>query len=55
MTQNVFFIEWLVIVTELAVEFIYMIYMIFFINKKRNDPEYTRPIFPEEEITAEEK
>ncbi len=36
-----------VVVTETALEFIYMIYMIFFIRKKRNDPEYNRPIFTE--------
>ncbi|MBR4461549.1 MAG: PrsW family intramembrane metalloprotease [Erysipelotrichaceae bacterium] len=34
-----------VVVTETALEFIYMICMIFFIRKKRNDPEYNRPIF----------
>ncbi|MBQ5443867.1 MAG: PrsW family intramembrane metalloprotease [Erysipelotrichaceae bacterium] len=28
-----------------ASEFIYMIRMIFFIRKKRNDPEFTRPVF----------
>ncbi|MBQ6560219.1 MAG: PrsW family intramembrane metalloprotease [Erysipelotrichaceae bacterium] len=34
-----------VVVTETALEFIYMICMIFFISKKRNDPDYNRPIF----------
>lgn len=28
-----------------ACETIYLVYMIFFIRKKRNDPEYNRPIF----------
>lgn len=37
-----------VVVTEVALETIYMIYMIFFIRKKRQDPEYTSPVFTEE-------
>ena len=37
----------IVVVTLVLVEFIYLIYMIFFIRKKRNDPEYTKPIFTE--------
>lgn len=38
----------IVVVSEVIIEVIYMIYMIFFIKKKRNNPEYTRPIFTEE-------
>ena len=47
--------DWTIPVTLLLVlgEFIYIIYMVFFIRKKRNDASYTSPIFPEEEISQE--
>ena len=46
----------IIVVTLVALETAYMIYMIFFIRKKRNDPEYTKPVFPQTEtpVSAEE-
>ena len=34
-----------VVITEVFIEVIFLVYMIFFIRKKRNDPQYTSPIF----------
>ena len=42
--------EWVAMVELLlvAADSIYLIYMIFFIKKKRNDPAYTCPVYPAE-------
>ena len=47
--------DWTIPIELLLVlaEFIYIIYMIFFIRKKRNDTSYTDPIFPEQEVSKE--
>ncbi|MBQ6125542.1 MAG: PrsW family intramembrane metalloprotease [Erysipelotrichaceae bacterium] len=38
-----------VVVTETFITTVFLIYMIFFIRKKRNDPEFTEPIYKKEE------
>ncbi len=54
-SYNLMLREWMpewsafVVVTEVFLESIYLIYMIFFIRKKRNDPAYTCPVFVSEE------
>ena len=42
-----------VVVTEVFLQTVYMIWMIFFIRKKRNDPEFTRPVFTDETANEE--
>ena len=37
-----------IVVTETFITTVYLIYSIFFIRKKRNDPEFTEPIYPEQ-------
>ena len=43
-----------VVMTETAAEFIFMIIMIFFIRKRRKDPGFTCPVFPQEAIAEAE-
>ncbi len=43
----------IVVVNEVILETAFMVYMIFFIRKKRNDPKYTRPVFSEETAAEE--
>ena len=42
-----------VVVTETFIVTAYLIYSIFFIRKKRNDPEFTDPIYPEKKALSE--
>ena len=42
-----------VVVTEVILETVFMIYMIFFMKKKRNDPAYTYPVFSQETVSEE--
>lgn len=41
-----------VAVTETFVTTVFLIYMIFFIRKKRNDPEFTDPIYKSDDVTV---
>ena len=44
---NEYLPDWtgIVVILEVLVEVVFLVYMIFFIRKKRNDPEFTGPIF----------
>ncbi len=42
-----------IVITEVLLETVFMIYMIFFIRKKRRDPEYNRPVFTDQPASIE--